>query len=211
MRDFRFQPRYLWLLSCLFLLFACVNLERSYPDKHYFVLDVGSKWQPSTRTVRAVLAVSDVRVSRRYQSQSFTYRLSETRYESDFYNQFLIAPGDLITEEVRRALAQSRLFKDVIGSSIDVTPNYKLQGVVNSLYGDFADVNAPRAVIEIQFFLTKKTPTGEAVVMAKRYMKSVPVSVRSPDALVQGWDTALEDILSFLITDLKSAKLAQPA
>ena len=41
MKIIRFQPRYFWLLSCV-LLFACVNLERSYPDKHDFVLEVGS-------------------------------------------------------------------------------------------------------------------------------------------------------------------------
>jgi cholesterol transport system auxiliary component len=206
MKSIRFQLRYLWLLSCV-LLFACVNLERSYPDKHYFVLDVGSRWQPSDRTVKGVLAVSDMRVSRRYEGQSFVYRVSDTRYESDFYNQFLIAPAALVTEEVRRALAQSQVFEDVIGSSTDLESAYKLQGVVNSLYGDFTDANAPRAVMEMQFFLTKKTPTGEAIVLVKRYMKSAAVSARSPDALVKGWDTALQDILSSFIGDLKSANL----
>ncbi|HEX9146811.1 MAG TPA: ABC-type transport auxiliary lipoprotein family protein [Candidatus Binatia bacterium] len=200
------KPRSLWLLCCV-LLCACVNLERSYPEKHYFVLEVSPKQQPSTRTVKGVLAVSDMRVSRSYEGQSFVYRLSETSYESDFYNQFLIAPAALITEEVCKALAQSQVFEHVFNSSTDWEPAYRLQGAVNSLYGDFTDIQAPRAVIEMQFFLTKKTPTGEEIVMAKRYTKSVPVSARSPDALVKGWDTALEDILSSFITDLKSANL----
>ena len=206
MRTIRLKQRYLWPLSCI-LLFACVNLERSYPDKHYFVLEVSPKWQPSTRTVKGVLAVSDMRVSRRYEGQSFVYRVSETRYESDFYNQFLIAPAALITEEVRKTLAQAQVFEDVISSSTDWEPTYRLQGVVNSLYGDFTDAHAARAVMEMQFFLTKKTPAGEEIVMAKRYIKSVPVSARSPDALVKGWDTALEDILNSFIADLKSANL----
>ena len=210
MKTIRVKLRYLWLLSGL-LLFACVNLERSYPDKHYFVLEVSPKGQPSTRTVKGVLAVSDMRVSRRYEGQSFVYRLSETSYEADFYNQFLIAPTALITEEVRKAVAHARVFEHVISSSTDLESTYKLQGVVNSLYGDFTDANAPRAVIEMQFFLTKKTPAGEEIVMAKRYMKSVPVSARSPDALVKGWDTALEDILSSFSADLKSANLEPQA
>jgi len=201
-----FNRRYLSLLCCV-LLGACVNLERSYPDKHYFVLDVSSKPPSTTRTVKGVLAVSDMRVSRRYEGQSFVYRLSDTSYESDFYNQFLIAPAALITEEVRKTLAQAQVFEDVISSSTDWEPTYRLQGVVNSLYGDFTDAHAARAVMEMQFFLTKKTPAGEEIVMAKRYIKSVPVSARSPDALVKGWDTALEDILNSFIADLKSANL----
>ena len=201
-----FKPRYLWLL-CFVLACACVNLERSYPDKHYFVLDVSAKQTPTTRTVKGVLAVSDMRVSRRYEGQSFVYRLSDTSYESDFYNQFLIAPAALITEEVRKALAQAQVFAHVISSSTDWESTYRLQGVINSLYGDFTDAHATRAVIEMQFFLTKKTPTGEAIVMAKGYKKSVPVDARSPDALVKGWDTALEDILNSFIADLKSANL----
>jgi cholesterol transport system auxiliary component len=200
------KPRYLSLLCCV-LLGSCVNIERSYPDKHYFVLEVSLKQPPTTRTVNGVLAVSDMRVSRRYEGQSFVYRLSETSYESDFYNQFLIAPAALITEEVRKALAQAQVFEHVIGSSTDWEAAYRLQGAVNSLYGDFTDAQAPRAVIEMQFFLTKKTPTGEAIVMAKRYTKSVPVGARSPDALVKGWDTALEDILNSFIAEVKSANL----
>lgn len=206
MRTIRLKLRYLWLLSCI-LLFSCVNLERSYPEKHYFALEINPKEQPSTGTVKGVLAVSDMRVSQRYEGQSFVYRLSETSYESDFYNQFLIAPAALITEDVRKALAQSQVFEHVISASTDLEATYRLQGVVNSLYGDFSNANAPRAVIEMQFFLTRKTPTGEKIIMAKRYRKSVPVSARSPDALVKGWDTVLEDILSSFCADLKSAPL----
>ena len=206
MMPIRLNPRYVGLFGCV-LLCACVNIERSYPDKHYFVLEASPKPQPATRTVKGVLAVSDMRVSRRYEGQSFVYRLSETSYESDFYNQFLIAPAALITEEARKALAQSQIFEHVISSSTDFEPTYRLQGTVNSLNGDFTDGQAPRAVMEMQFFLTKKTPAGEEIVMAKRYIKSVPLSARSPDALVKGWDTALEEILSFFIADLKSANL----
>ncbi len=210
MSPIRFRSCYCCLLSCL-LLFSCVQLERSYPDKHYFVLDVTSKEQPATGTVKGVLAVSDVSISRRYEGQSFVYRLSETSYESDFYNQFLIAPAALITEDVRKTLAQSRIFEHVIGAATDLEATYRLQGMVNSLYGDFTDAHAPRAVIEMQFFLTRKTPTGDEILVANRYAKSVPLSARSPDALVKGWDTAVEDILNSLSADLKSANLASTA
>jgi cholesterol transport system auxiliary component len=195
-------------LSILFVLLpACVTLERSYPDKHFFAIEVNSDWQPASRPVKAVVEIADISVSRRYEGQNFVYRLSDTSYESDFYNQFLIAPGALITEEVRKALAQSRIFEHVISSSTDLPATYRLQGVVNSLYGDFSNSAAAQAVIAMEFFLNKKTPAGEEIVLAERYVKSAPLGSRSPDALVKGWDKALEDILRSLIANLNAANL----
>ena len=42
--------------------------------------------------------------------------------------------------------------------------------------------------------------------MQKRYVKSVPVSSRSPEALVKSWDLALEEILTALTADLRTVK-----
>jgi cholesterol transport system auxiliary component len=149
--------------------------------------------------------VSDIRISPRYEGQSFVYRISDASYESDFYNQFLIAPAALVTEEVRKGLTQSRIFEYVINSSSQLQPTHRLDGIVNALYGDFRNISASRAVLEIEFFLSKQLPTGTEIVMNKRYSKAVPLSGRSPDALVKGWDEALDGILTSLIADLKSA------
>ena len=191
-------------LLCLFFS-GCVSLDRSYPDKHYFVLEVNRDGPPSNQTANGILEVSDIRISPRYEGQSFVYRISDASYESDFYNQFLIAPAALVTEEVRKGLTQSRIFEYVINSSSQLQPTHRLDGIVNALYGDFRNISASRAVLEIEFFLSKQLPTGTEIVMNKRYSKAVPLSGRSPDALVKGWDEALDGILTSLIADLKSA------
>ena len=191
-------------LLCLFFS-GCVSLDRSYPDKHYFVLEVNRDGKPSNQTANGILEVSDIRISPRYEGQSFVYRISDASYESDFYNQFLIAPAALVTEEVRKGLTQSRIFEYVINSSSQLQPTHRLDGIVNALYGDFRNISASRAVLEIEFFLSKQLPTGTEIVMNKRYSKAVPLSGRSPDALVKGWDEALDGILTSLIADLKSA------
>ncbi len=197
-----------------FLLLAfiggCVNLERSYPDKHYFVLELGAAGQPAAQPGNGVLEVSEMRVSPRYADANFVYRLSETSYESDFYNQFLIAPSALVTEEVRRALGQSGIFEHVVSPSNQLPSNYTLQGYVHALYGDFRNAKAASAVVEIEFFLMKRASDPTAIALAKRYSKSVPLTGRSPEALVKGWDQALQAILTALIADLKSANL-QPS
>jgi uncharacterized lipoprotein YmbA len=191
--------------ALLIVLSGCVSFERNYPDQHYFVLEVKRNVNPSTTPGNGVVEVADVRISPRYTEKSFVYRTSEARYESDFYNQFLVAPAVLITEEIRKGLAQSHVFRHVIGSSNQLQPTLVLEAAVNDLYGDFRNGSAPKAVLEIEFFLSKETDSRPQIIMEKRYAKSVDLSGRSPEALVQGWNRALEEILTALVTDLKSA------
>ena len=198
-----------WL--CGFALAAwlsgCVSIEKSYPDKRYFVLDISRDINPKNETGIGILQVSNARVSPRYEEKSFVYRTSEAGYESDFYNQFLVSPAFLISEEVRKGLARSHVFQHVIASSSQLEPTHILESGVAALYGDFRDLSAPRAVMEIDFFLSREASGRSEIVLGRRYSKSVPLSGRSPEALVKGWNEALEAILNSLIADLKATKL----
>ena len=196
-----------FVLVLLALCAACVGIEKSYPDKRYFVLEVNRNVNPSNPPGNGVLQIANIRVSPRYEDKGFVYRTSGSSYESDFYNQFLVSPAALLGEELRKGLAQSQIFRHVINSSSQLEPTHVLEGVVDALYGDFRDPGAPKAVLEMEFFLRKESASKADIVAAKRYAKSVAVTGRSPEALVKGWNEALEAILSALVADLKSATL----
>jgi cholesterol transport system auxiliary component len=196
-----------FVLALLSLCAACVGIERSYPDKRYFVLEVSANPSSANPTANETLEVSNIRVSPRYADRSFVYRTSEAGYESDFYNQFLIAPASLITEEVRKGLIETQTFKHVIGAASQSQPNYVLEGAVNALYGDFRNADSPRAVLEMEFFLTSEIPAKPGILLQKRYAKSIPLSSRTPEALVKGWNQSLEEILTSLAADLKAGGL----
>jgi uncharacterized lipoprotein YmbA len=183
---------------------GCVGIERSYPDKRYFVLEAPANPTKSNPSTNETLQVSAIRVSPRYADRSFVYRTSDAGYESDFYNQFLVSPSSLITEEVRKGLTGSEIFKYVIGASNQSQPTYVLEGTVNALYGDFRNPDSPKAVLEMEFFLTSEIAAKPGILMQKRYAKSLPLTGRSPEALVKGWNQALEDILTALAADLKA-------
>jgi uncharacterized lipoprotein YmbA len=187
-------------------LAGCVSVEKSYPDKRYFVLEAARGNSPDAAKNGVVLLVSGLRVSPRYDGRSFVYRRSEVVYESDFYNQFLVAPGPQLTEEVRRALSQAQVAQHVIGTSSQLEPTHVLEGTVDALYGDFRDPGAPKAVLEMEFFLSKETPTKADILMRRRYTKSVAVSGRTPEALVKGWNDGLSEILSALTADLRPSQ-----
>jgi cholesterol transport system auxiliary component len=193
-----------FVLALLSLCAACVGIERSYPDKRYFVLEVSANPSSANPAANETLEVSNIRVSPRYADRSFVYRTSEAGYESDFYNQFLIAPASLITEEVRKGLIEAQTFKHVTGSASQSQSNYVLEGTVNALYGDFRNPSSPSAVLEMEFFLTSEIPAKPGILLQKRYAKSIPLSGRTPEALVRGWNQALEEILVSLAADLKT-------
>jgi cholesterol transport system auxiliary component len=195
--------------ALLAMLGGCVSLERlerSYPEKRFYVLEVREPAPAGGAVQDAILQVSTLRISPRYQDRSFVYRISDNGFEADFYNQFIAPPAGLISEEIRKSLIGAELFKYVISASNSQPPSYVLEGAVNGIYGDFRNRNAPAAVIDLEFFLTSDLPAKPGILLQKRYVKSVPVSSRTPDALVKSWDLALEAILTALIEDLRAVK-----
>ena len=195
------------MLALLALCAACVGIEKSYPDKRYFVLEASANPSLANPAGNETLEVSNIRISPRYADRSFVYRTSEAGYESDFYNQFLVSPSSLITEEVRKALTGSQIFKYVISPTNQSQPSYVLEGTVNALYGDFRNPNSPRAVLEMEFFLTSEIPGNPGILMQRRYAKSLPLTGRTTEALIKGWNQALEEILTSLVADLKAIVL----
>src|SRR5499433_1733184 len=125
------------MLALLALCAACVGIEKSYPDKRYFVREASANPSSANPAGNETLEVSNIRISPRFADRSFVYRTSETGYESDFYNQFLTWPDTMITEELRKGLAASQEFKYVLGPADAQPPNYVLEGSVTGLYGDF--------------------------------------------------------------------------
>ena len=197
-----------WALVLCVFCSGCVSFERSYPEIRYFVIAVPERSSQSNPGGEGVLALDHLRVSPRYSEKYFVYRISESGYESDFYNQFLTAPDLLIGEELRRGLAATQVFKYVVGLSNQQPANYFMEGSINALYGDFRNLNAPAAVLELEFFLHNENRENPGIVLHKRYLKSVPISGRSPEALVRAWNEALSAIIDALSVDLKAANLS---
>lgn len=203
----RFVTRWHGVVVLFVMLSGCVTLEKSYPDKHYFVLEIHGSVNPARTSGVGILEVVEARVSPRYAERSFIYRTSEARYETDFYNQFLVAPASLISEEIHKALAQSHIFRHVIRSSSQLQPTHVLESGVSAFYGDFREIDAPKAVLEIEFFLSREAAGRSEIVLEKRYSQSVQLRARSPEALVKGWNQALESILASFAADLRAVNL----
>jgi len=191
----------------IFILFplsiGCVNLERSYIEKHYFVLDSSPAEDISSPDTGKVITVRRLRVSPKYEGKGLVYRLKELSYETDYYNEFFISPVSMFTEEIRKRLAGSGLFKNVVDPSSLLDSTYVLEGAVTALYGDYRASTAPKAVMEIQFLILQQTDVNPEIVLQRQYHKEEPLNGSTPDALVKSWNTALNQILTEFENDLK--------
>ena len=122
----------------LCLLNGCVRLDRGYPEKRYFVIDVSRGGEVCPAVAHGTLKIGTFPVSPQYEGRGFVYYKGGSMYDSDFYNAFFISPGAMLTEEVRQWLAASGLFRHVADLSGSREPTYFLGGRITALYGDYS-------------------------------------------------------------------------
>jgi uncharacterized lipoprotein YmbA len=146
-----------------------------------------------------------------FDTKSLVYRVSDQRYEKDFYNAYIATPSSMFSNASRQWLDQSGIFRITVAQGTSFFPFYTLQATIDELYGDYR--GKPEAVVSVQFFLTVTNPNlPTPLITAKRYTQRVALTNNLPQTLVLGQQRALADILQQLEADLfaASANLPKP-
>jgi cholesterol transport system auxiliary component len=193
--------RLLGMGGVLLVCGGCLSLSASYPEKHWYVLDVVRSEAPHTLPAQNGLTVTKLRISPAFQGKSFVYRIDDVRYEADFYHEWFTAPNAMLTQQVLNWLTAAGLFHYVVEDSGLLKATYRLDGNVTALYGDFRETS-PQAVLGIQFFLVRENTTSQDIMWHGTYREKVNVRGNSPAELVRGWNEALRRILTALDGDL---------
>lgn len=199
----RMVMRFLIIVFLFFSLAGCLNLKKGFPEKHYYILDVSHNGRPTNLLPGPALSIRKLRVSPRFEGKGMVYRRGSLTYESDYYNEFLIHPGSILTEELRQWLARSGLFQYVTDGSGHLQPTHILEGTVSALYGDFRNGAVPKAVLEMEFFLVRDLSARNEIIFRKDYAEAIPLKESSSESLAQGWNDALRRILTALEEDLR--------
>jgi cholesterol transport system auxiliary component len=200
--------RITWVASlALLVLGSCVSLTKSFPDKHYYALDVTRHGEPGVPVSGAILDVRGLVVSPRFEGKELVYRTGDTRYESDFYNAWFLSPSAMLTQQVQDWLRHARLFEQVVATSSYMDATHILEGTVTALYGDYRQEGGHKAVVGIQIVLIEDTSTRPAIVFQRDYQQKVELTETSPDALTRGWNQGLEQIFMTLEADLRRVDL----
>ncbi|MEN6425133.1 MAG: hypothetical protein ABFE13_07210 [Phycisphaerales bacterium] len=191
------------LLAAALIAGGCTN--GSSRNEQHFILEAVRQGSPVRPVTDGSLEVHRFGVDAAFVTKNLVYRLGEFKYEADYYRQFLISPGTMITEKTRDWLADSGLFNSVLPVGSRIVPNYTLEGNVIALYGDFMDEAAPTAVMEIRLFLLENTGGRERVIFSKTYRTATAVPSRATDEFIDALNRSLVAILTCLEADLPKA------
>lgn len=192
------------LVFVLFVISACTGLQKSYPERNYYVIEANiGKPQVNNITSDAILMINRFDISPENKSSNeFVYEVSNDMVESDFYNQFFVKPSNMIGIQTMEWLSNSNLFEYVFLSNSYVDEDYILNGNISKLYGDFSD--SPLAVMEIEILFLKKDKVSNSkrIIFFKRYSEEIKIASTDPSDLVEGWNKALTIILANLENDI---------
>jgi cholesterol transport system auxiliary component len=182
---------------------GCLDLKKSYTEKRSFVLDVGAPPQEIPANGAIVLKINKLRVSPLFAGRAMVYRVADLQYESDFYDEWFVAPGTLVTQQVHQWLSRSTGFQMVVAGTNHVEPTHLLEGTVTEFYGDFRA--APQAVLGLELHLLDAIHERQSF-FRRTYHQDVPLSDRSSDALARGLTEALRAVLVDIAKDIAAVE-----
>lgn len=192
-------------LMCALAVSGCSLPKIPAPEKRFYTLNAhrGETLPPATQ--KSVLKVRPFDISPGFQGRELVYRLGDHEFESDYYNLFFVPPGPAVTQQIRQWLRDSGIFSNVMEEGSIVNADFALEGSVTSLYGDFRDRTAPKAVLEVQVFLLQNGIESYNVLFQKTYRQETPFVFSGADssALAGALNAGLAEILKEFEGDLR--------
>lgn len=192
-------------LTLAYALLTGCALNKPNPDQSSWMVVPERTGSPRATPVDMTLKMGNFSANTPFDGKSLVYRLSDNRYEKDFYNVYLIYPRDMVGNATREWLVKSNAFTQVLEQSSVFFPMYQLQGIIDEFYGDYR--GTPEAVVSIQFYASASYSADKYMFSSPRISKRVALRDKSPQALIDGQQQALAEVL----TELESRLIVDAA
>lgn len=188
-------------LSVLVAVSGCTNWAGT--NKMQYLLNPGQPQQVASQRTNRVLEVDRFSIEAAFAVRSLVYRTGELQYQTDFYNEFLVLPAVMITEQTRDWLTRTGLFMRVTGPAARGSPTHLIEGNIVELYGDLRNKGAPTAVMQIRCFVSRFDAQGRpSLVYGRDYSATLPLESRDAAGLVDAYSRCFQKILADLQKDL---------
>ncbi|TGK85533.1 hypothetical protein EHQ23_12865 [Leptospira bourretii] len=195
--------RFFILIGFTFVLTQCFGVSKTFPEKRFFLIEVGEIKQlfvvPKPRT----FVVRKVFISQRFEGKEFVYRKENAVYESDFYNGFFIPPAHNFKEEFVRSLLKSGNFEWDASMNTRINVTHFIELNLSQMYGDFR-TKEPKAVLEFEIVVYEDKDSISTPVFRKTYKQIQLIEKKDPEALVLGWNLGLTNTFNELNADLST-------
>jgi hypothetical protein len=195
------------LLAGVCLLTGC--LARPHLDEQSFRFapqpPSSSKVAPSGR----VLGLRTLQVAPPFEDRAFVYRTGDFSYEHDPYAGFMVPPAEGLVSPVCGWMRATGVFRAVEEAGSALKPDTLVEIHVSELYGDFRPAENAMAVLAMrfEFFDAPNGIPGKAL-LQREYERKIPLKARTADALIDGWNQGLAQILDSVMVDFGRGDLS---
>jgi len=206
----RTTSRRQWLLvsGLTLTLLLCGCASRSPWKQESFALTIPFSGESGSAAHTNILALRRVTVATLFRDQPLVYRTGENSYEQDPYAEFLVPPDRMLGECLLNSLRDGHAFSEVLDPSSSFTSGCYLEVSVSQLYGDFRQTDKSFAVLQMHFILYSTEPANrERVLWQRDLSKSLPLTQRTPAALLAGWNNCLQQIMEEINLELSRKSL----
>ena len=196
------------LVSISALLLAACSIGKPVPQATTYVVEPEA---PMERLSGAhgseVVRMGNVRVAAAFAGNALVYRTDDVTFVSDPYQAFIADPRAMLGNEMASWLNRAGPFKAVTQPDSDLPADYILEATVTELYGDFRPGKPAAAAVAVQFTLINNTDVGSGRVFEKTISRRVSLERAPPEALAQGYNKAVAEILSDVAGEFATKKL----
>jgi cholesterol transport system auxiliary component len=190
------------VLPVIFFSVGCAHRRAIVKDS--FLLEAKRDLVPVQQAAGNILAVQPFSIAPAFEGKGIVSRVGENQYESDFYNEYFVSPAQMIAEQTRNWLSGSGLFAQVLLPVSSVEPTHVLEGHIQQIVLDISNPDAPRAELEITFFMLEQHKRDRTVRFEKTYKSTQPMKSGSVQDYMAAQSRCLRDILKKLESDLAS-------
>ena len=195
------------LVTSLILICTACSLSKSMPQATTYVIDLSPPTAALTRNSQT-LRMGHVRVAPAFAEKPLIIRTDAVQYTTDFYNIFITEPGNMLGTLMAEWLAQAGPFRTVLQPDSTAPATYVLEAVVTELYGDFRPGKSPVAVMTVQFSLVDLQGLAPQARLEQTIGRRIELPEGTPNALVQAYGQALNEILTELAQQMARQNLA---
>lgn len=192
--------------AALALLAACSAITRPATVRQTYLIAPPAV-SPVAQPQQGALRVGTISVAAPFRGKSFIFRVDELRYETDFYDEFLVPPASMLADQTARALAQAHPFTRIAGPGATADAEFVLDGFASALYADLREAGKPAAELAITYYLTPTTGGERTPIWSHEYRRHAPMRDASAAAYAEALNTAFAAIVAELARDLATVKL----
>ena len=182
------------LILSVLLAFICGCSSQKTPLKDLYLLEVARPGTSELVGGRGV-CVNNFQTAEAFDTKKFVYRTAENKYEIDYYREFLVKNGMMLSQMTSDWLEKSGV--DICRSN--ETADFIVDGFVKEFYADFTSVQEPVAIITLKIFIRDRKGNP---LFSKSYSSSATIEQKNADKVIDAFENVSYNLLADIEKDI---------